>query len=540
MEKVGKKVDTISTAIILALALTLVVFVALPVAKVFAYPSIKEYLAILAKPRSLTAMQNSLFITVLSTLTATLIGFFYAYAMNYTKMPGKRILDSLAFLPLLSPPFVVALAWILLFGGRGLITQLLGIRGSIFGWHGLWVVQSIAFFPYAYLIIDAVLKGVDPALEYAAKNAGATGFHVFRTVTFPLALPGLLNAAILIAIYVLADFGNPILIAGGWPVLPTEIYGRIAGHYDLAGAASLSAVLLVPAFALFFLNRLLIKGKSFVTVTGRGVGLERPFVSPLTQGVLFFFCAMIAVVVILVYGMLVVGAFVKIWGINWTLSLEHWRILTGVRGESLRNSVYFALCAGSGASIFSALAAFFIYRNAFRGRQLLDVLSLLPAAIPGIFLGVGFLLAFNGPPLNLGGTVAIIILGLLVWNIPLGYQSCAAALEQIGPEIEEAATSLGANPLRVFREVIMPLLWTPFVSSFIMGFLRSITNLSIVIFLISPGRSVATVEVLDLIMYAELGRGVTLTVILFGIALSVVGISKVLLGLDPRKAAIFR
>lgn len=541
MEKVKKKVDAVSIVVIVSLALALVIFVAFPVLKVFVYPSIKEYLAILTRPRSLTAMKNSLFITVLSTLTATLIGFIYAFAMNYTRMPGKKLLDNLTLLPLLSPPFVVALAWILLFGGRGLITrQLLGIRGSIFGWHGLWLVQSFAFFPYAYLIIDGVLKKLDPSLEYAAKNAGAGGFHVFRTVTLPLALPGLLNAAILIAIYVLADFGNPILIAGGWPVLPTEIYGRISGHYDLAGAAGLSAVLLIPALGLFLFNRRLLKGKSFVTVTGRGMGLERPLVAPLTQWCLFIFCMIIATIIVLVYGTLLMGAFVKIWGINWSPSLEHWRILRGVRGDSLWNSIRFALLAGLGAAFFSVFAAYFIYRNVFRGRRILDFLSLLPAAIPGIFLGVGFLLAFNAPPLALGGTAAIIILGLMVWNIPLGYQSCTAALEQLGSDIEEAAVSLGANPFRVFRDVIMPLLRTPFLSGFIMGFLRSITNLSIVMFLISPGKSVATVEVLDLIQYAELGPGVTLTVILFGIALAVVGISKGLLGLSTRRMAGLR
>ena len=541
MEKIRQKVDAVSIAVIVSLALFLMIFVALPVIKVFIYPSIKEYLAILTRPRSLTAMKNSLFITVLSTLTATSIGFVYAFAMNYTKMPGKKLLDNLTLLPLLSPPFVVALAWILLFGSRGLITrQLLGIRGSIFGWHGLWLVQSIAFFPYAYLIIDGVLKGLDPSLEYAAKNAGAGGFYVFRTVTLPLALPGLLNAAILVAIYVLADFGNPILIAGGWPVLPTEIYGRISGHYDLAGAAGLSAVLLIPTFGLFMINRSLIKGKSFVTVTGRGMGLARPLVTPLTQWCLFTFCLIIAIIISLVYGTLLAGAFVKIWGINWTLSLEHWRILSGIRGESLWNSIRFALLAGLGASVFSVFAAYFIYRNTFLGRQVLDFLSLLPAAIPGIFLGIGFLLAFNAPPLALGGTATIIVLGLLIWNIPLGYQSCASVLEQLGQEIEEAAVNLGANPLRVFRDVVMPLLRTPFLSGFIMGFLRSITNLSIVMFLISPGKSVATVEILDLIQYAELGPGVTLTVVLFGIALTVVGISKVILGLTARRAVGFR
>jgi|Deesub1362A_J573_1020465.scaffolds.fasta_scaffold02417_5 iron(III) transport system permease protein len=530
MRNLKIRTDFLSISIIAILATVLVIFVLLPVLKVFTYPSFEEYTRIIAKARTIRAVKNSLFITCLSSITATLIGFLFAYAMNYTKIPGKRLFDGLILLPLLSPPFVVALAWVLLFGGHGLITrQLLGIRGSIFGWHGLWIVQSIAFFPYSYLIIDGVLKGIDPNLEYAAKNAGANGSHVFRTVTLPLALPGVLNALVLIAIYVLADFGNPILIAGGWPVLPTEIYGRISGHYDLSGAAALSSLLLLPTLLLFILNRTLLRGKSFITVTGRGEGLERPMAGPFTQWCLFAFCALLTSVVVLVYGTLLAGAFVKIWGINWTPSLENFQVLKGVRGESLLNSLFFACFAGLGAAIFSIFASYFIYKKTFSGKRVLDFLSLLPAAIPGVFLGVGFLLSFNSPPLVLSGTAAIIILALMVWNIPLGYQACTAGLEQIGAEIEEAAMNLGANPIRVFKDTIFPLLRSPFLSGFIMGFLRAITNLSIVIFLISPGKSVATVEILDLIQYAELGPAVALTVVLFTIALAVVGIARLLL-----------
>lgn len=526
--------EPLSASIIIVLAAVLILFVLLPVLKVFIYPSLEEYAKIISKARTLRAVKNSLFITCLSSITATLIGFIFAYAMNYTRIPGKRVFNSLVLLPLLSPPFVVALAWVLLFGGHGLITrQLLGIRGSIFGWHGLWIVQSIAFFPYSYLIIDGVLKGLDPDLEYAAKNAGASGWRVFRTVTLPLALPGVLNSLVLIAIYVLADFGNPILIAGGWPVLPTEIYGRISGHYDLAGAAALSSLLLLPTFFLFILNRTLLGGKSFITVTGRGGGLERPMAGPFTQWTLFAFCALLTSIIVLVYGTLLAGAFVKIWGINWTPSLENFRVLAGVRGDSLLNSLFFACFAGLGAAVFSVFASYFIYKKAFPGKRVLDFLSLLPAAIPGVFLGVGFLLTFNSPPLVLSGTAAIIILALMVWNIPLGYQACTAGLEQIGAEIEEAATNLGANPLRVFKDTIFPLLRSPFLSGFIMGFLRAITNLSIVIFLISPGKSVATVEILDLIQYAELGPAVALTVILFTIALVVVGTARLLLSWGP-------
>jgi len=508
----------------------LALFVLFPVAKVFVYPSLKDYAYILSRPRSIRALKNSLFITFLSTISTTILGFLFAYAMNYTAMPGKRFFRAVLYLPLLSPPFVVALSWILLFGTRGLISyQLLGARWNIFGWRGLWMVQTIAFFPYTYLIIDGVLRRIDPSMEYAAKNLGASGTRVFWTVTLPLALPGIVNAALLVAIYVLADFGNPIVIAGDWPVLPTTIYGRIAGHYDLSGAAALSTILMVPALVLFFLARWTIRKRSFVTITGRGITLSRPLTGKTVQWCLFSLCSFVTVLILAVYGTLVAGAFTKTWGLDWSFTLKHWSVvLSGPSGKSLTNSLIFALLAGAGGAAFSLVASYFIYKGHFATQRFWDFSVLLPAAIPGIFLGIGFLLAFNAPPLILSGTTAIIILALLVWNIPLGYQTCTAALEQIGSEIAEAASNLGATPIRAFATVVAPLLRGPFVSGFTMGFLRSITNLSIVIFLIGPGRTTATVQALSLIQYAELGPAVALTVALFAIAIATVGLASLL------------
>jgi len=530
------KIDLVHLIIII-LGIILFIFVVFPILKVFSYPSIEGYVHILSKSRSLRAIQNSLFITLISTTTATFIGFIYAYTMRYTNVPGKKFFKFISLLPLLSPPFVVALAWILLFGRRGLITyELFQTHWSIFGWKGLWLVQSIAFFPYAYLIIDGVLKEIDPSLEYAAKNAGANGFYVFRTITLPLALPGILNAAILVGIYVLADFGNPIVIAGSWPVLPTEIFGRISGHYDLVGATGLAAVLLIPTFGLFVLNRTILGGKSFVTITGKGTGLEKPLITGTVKWILFGFCLFIILIIISVYGILLIGSFTKTWGIDWSFSLNNWYILFGTKSKCLYNSIIYALFAGGGAAVFSLFATYFIYGKNFTGKKILDFLVILPAAIPGIFLGVGFLLAFNNPPLLLTGTPLIIILGLMVWNIPLGYQACTANFEQISSEIEEGAINLGANSIQVFKDIMFPLLKSPFLAGFIMGFLRSITNLSIVIFLISPGNNTATAEILSLIQYAELGPAIAICIALFGIALLVIGITQLFLG---RGMAVF-
>ena len=521
-----------SCIITVILILFISIFLLYPVTKVFLYPSMAQYINAITRPLALRALYNSLFITLISTISSVFVGFLYAYTMNYTKIPGKIFFHTISILPLLSPPFVVALAWILLFGPRGLITyNLLRVRWNIFGWHGLWLVQTVAFFPYAYLVIDNVLSSIDPTLEYAAVNLGSTGKQTFLTITVPLALPGILNAALLNAIYILADFGNPIVIAGSWPVLPTTIYGLISGHYDVYSAAALSTMLLIPSIILYIISRSALGGKSYVTVTGRSSGLSRKLASPATTVMLFIFCSLVTFIIIAVYGVLLVGAFTETWGLKWGLTVRHWSALSGTALQSLINSLSCAIIAGFGAALLGLIGAQFIHKRLSHMMRFWDLTFVLPAAIPGVFLGIGYLLAFNGPPIVLSGTLFILILALLVWNIPIAYQACVAAIKQIGDEIPCAAVSLGASPVRAFLSTVAPLLRGPFAYGFVMGFLRAITNLSIVIFLIGPGRNVATVHIMNLIQYAEIPRAVVLTVALFGVAIIVAVLGQVVLGI---------
>lgn len=499
----------------------LAIFVLFPVFRILLYPKLKDYMIMLSRPGSIRAIKHSFFITPLSTLTVLCLGYIFAYAQHYTNMPGKRVFKFFALLPILSPPFIIALSWILLFGPHGFITNFLGIRWNIFGWRGLWMVQSIAFFPYAYLLIAGVLEGIDSNLEFAAGNLGANGLRTFWSITLPLSSPGLVNAALMVAIGVFSDFGNPILIAGGWPVLPTEIYRRVIGYNDLEGAAALCAVLLVSTLILFLVARKGLSSRSYVTITGSAIQTEKPLVGGITKWLLFGFCSFFSLLILLVYGTLAVGAFTETWGVNWSLTLKYWRVLRGSSG--LPNNLLLALLAGLGASFFSLFASCFIYKRRFVGKQFWDFVTLLPTAIPGIFLGIGFLLAFNTPPFVLTGGLVIMVLSLLVWNIPLAYQANIAILEQIGPEIEEAALNLGASLMRAFGNVTVPLLRTSFLSSFTMGFLRAVTNLSIVIFLISPGQTTATVQILGSVRYGELGIAAVLATALFATALLIVG-----------------
>src|SRR6059036_1090329 len=261
-----------------ALALTFIVY---PQLQVVLAPGPGGYVQFLQEGTWFIPLRNSVQLTLLSTTTAVLLGFVYAYAMVYSNMRWKPFFRLIGILPLLSPPFVVAAAYTLLFGARGVISYgVFGQSPNIYGLLGIWGVQTIAFFPFAYQLIADALSRSDARLEQAARNLGAGPWRVFRTVTLPLARPGLLGAVLLVAIYVVEDFGNPALIAGQYTVLPTLAYGLISGFGDFAGAAVVSCILLSIALVLYLVRLRLEGGQgSFVTVTGRAASMPRPPVS---------------------------------------------------------------------------------------------------------------------------------------------------------------------------------------------------------------------------------------------------------------------
>jgi len=519
-----------------AVGALLVLFVLYPAVRVLIYPRLADYLAIPDNPRWLQAARNSLLMMVLSTLTATAVGFLYAFAISRRDMPLRRLFQTLSVLPLFAPPFMVAFSYILMFGRQGLITKaLFGLDVNIFGWQGLWLVQTVAFFPFAALVIGAVLEQISPTVEYAALNLGATEGGVIRTVLFPLARPGVAAAALVVAISVLADFGNAVVIAGGFPLLATEAWFRIEGLADLKGAAVAVALLIVPTMILFLLERYWVGRRTYTVLTGKGTRIEQPPTPPLIRWLLFGGCVVVSAFVVIVYVGVLTGSVATVWGYKWTPTLAHWRLGLAQGGPQLITSLKIGVLSALLTSAVAVLAAFITSRPTLPLRNAIDFLAVLPAALPGVFIGVGYLLAFNGPPIILSGTVWILILALSFWHIPLGYQAARAQLKQIDRSIEEAAQNLGATGMRVLWDVYLPLLGPAFMASFINAFIRAVTNLSIVVFLITPRTLVATYSILAMIGGGFWGAAAALTTALLAITLLGVGAARLVLrvGLRP-------
>jgi iron(III) transport system permease protein len=518
----------VALAFLAALA-TLCVFVLYPTFRVLVYPALADYLAIPRSVRWLQAARNSLVMMGLSTATATFAGLVFAFAATRPDVPGRRFFRGVALLPLFAPPFMVAFAYILMFGRQGLITRtLLGLDVNIFGWHGLWLVQTVAFFPLAMLIIIGVLEAINPSLEHAARNLGADEWTVVRTITLALARPGIAGAALVVAISVLADFGNAVVIAGGFPLLATEAWFRMEGLADLKGAALVVAMLIVPTTVLFFLERYWVSRRAYVTVTGRGSPIDHPPTHPALRWAAAAFCAGMTVLVALVYLGVIAGAFTTVWGRDWTPTLAHWRLATD-RLPTLWASVRIGALAGAITGAVAVTVAFLTSRP-LPLRGALDFLAVLPGALPGVFVGVGFVLAFNRPPLELVGTVWIIALALAFWHLPMGYQAAVATLKQIERSIEEAATNLGASGLRVLWDIYLPLLRRAFAGAFVVSFIRAVTNVSIVVFLVAPGNVVATFAILNMIGNGIWGAAAALTTMLLALTLAAVWVAQVALG----------
>jgi iron(III) transport system permease protein len=517
-----------SVIIVLVILITLMgMFIVWPQIQVVLVPGLDGYLKFFGEGTWVKPLLNSIQVMLLSTTTAVILGFIYAYAMVYSEMPWKSFFRIIGLLPLLSPPFVVAAAYLLLVN---VLSRWLGYRLNIIGFGGLWLVQTIAFFPFAYQLIADVLSRSDPRLEQAARNLGAGAWGVFRTVTLPLSRPGLAAAALMTAIYIVEDFGNPILLLGKETVLPTQAYSLISGFGDFTGAAVVSTILLALALVLYVARLRLEGNKSYVTITGKSTSIPRPPVPRAVTIACFVICLLLALIIFLVYGILIVSAMVQALPFNMTPTWKHFEYI-GANSAPLINTFKFGAIAATICALFALVLAFLVQRKQWFGRGVIDFIAIMPAAVPGIFWGIGYATAFNQkwfeaiayPIFGRDGTPgALIVIALLFWNIPIGHQAVIAGLQQIDRSLDEAATSLGASTLRGFRDILAPMLGSAVLTGFVTAFVRAVTTLSVVIFLFTPGTTTATITIFQKVNDADWGGAAAYTILVIGMAVLVV------------------
>jgi iron(III) transport system permease protein len=481
-------------------------------------------------PEFFIPLWGSIKLGIITATVSTLIGFAFAFLTERTGAGHKKLIGTLATMPVISPPFSLTLSIILLFGNNGLITrQLLRMENfSIYGLGGLVLVQTIGMFPIAYMTLSSVLRSIDSTVEDAALDLRATRLKTFLTVTLPLSLPGLLSAWLLVFTNSLADFANPLLLAGSYRVLSVAAYIQVTGRSDLGGGAALSLLLLLPTLTAFFAQRYWINRKSYVTVTGKpSTRLAELATKPVRIALSAFVWICLGFTLAL-YGTIVAGCFVRNWGIDYSFTLANIGEALSRGKQAIVSTVTLAAAATPIAGILAMAAALIIVRQKFFGKKVLEALLMTPFAIPGTLLGISYILAFNKPPLLLVGTAAIIVINYVIRELPVGLETGAASLRQIDKSIEEAAQDLGADMSKVFSSVVLPLVRPAFLTSMSYTFVRSMTAVSAVIFLISARWYHLTVQIYNFSENLRFGLASVLATTLIIIVLGAFGLMQVL------------
>lgn len=521
--------DPALIALILVIFATVAIFVVYPLAKVFIASlqvrgtwTLDNYALLGERKLYRNALANSLTVGTLAAIASVIIGYIAAFTLTRLDVPGKKTLHLLTILPIISPPFVSAVSILFLFGFNGLITkQLLGLEDfNIYGFHGVLWSQVFTFAPVAYLSLRGVLASISPTLEDAALNVGASKWQVFWRVTFPLTLPGIASAFLIVFIESLADFGNPLVLAGAaFPMLAPQAYLEITGSFNLARGAMLAMVLVLPSLTAFAIQRYWIAKRQYVTVTGKPTASTSKIVSPAVKWALYSFVVAFAAIVIMFYGVIILGAITKVWGFDYTLTLEHFRYIFGIDIKTVFDTLTIALITTPISGILAMLIAFLIVRRNFPGKSALEFGSILSYAVPGTVVGIGYILAFNGAPFMLTGTLTILVLCFVFRYMPVGIQSGVAILRQIDPSIEEAAHNLGASTLTAFRKITLPLIAPAFFSALVYGFVRAMTAISAAIFLVSANWNLMTAQILTQVGSGRLGVAAAYSILVIVIVL---------------------
>lgn len=467
---------------------------------------------------------RTLWLALMTATGSTVLGLSFALVATRTGFPFKKGLRILTVLPIITPPFVIGLALTLLFGRAGVVTEqisnLFGVEPGrwLYGLTGIWIAQVLSFTPITFLVLIGVVEGVSPSMEEASQTLRADRWRTFNRVSLPLMAPGLANAFLIAFIESMADFGNPMVLGGSHGVLSTEIFFAVVGaQNDPSRAAVLAIVLLCFTLSAFLIQRLWLSGKNFATVTGKGdSGIHAGLPKGLKIGVYALVIPWMIFTVV-VYLMILIGGFVRTWGLDNSLTLDHYRRAfsvgwtdggfswTGVAWNSFWTTMEISLISAPLTAAVGLLTAYLIVRQRFFGRNVFEFALMLSFAIPGTVIGVSYIMAFNLPPLEMTGTALILIACFVFRNMPVGVRGGIAAMSQLDKSLDEASLTLRAGSFRTIRKVILPLLRPAITASLVYSFVRAITSISAVIFLVSAEYNMATSYIVGLVENGEFG-----------------------------------
>ncbi len=492
---------------------------------------------------------NTLILAVLCAVLSTGLGLAFALIVTRTRFSYKKALRILSVLPIITPPFVIGLGLILIFGRSGLINQFLEwafhVQPTrwIYGLQGVLVAQTFAFTPIAFLVLIGVVEGVSPSMEEAAQTLRADRWRTFIDVSLPLMRPGLANAFLITFIESIADFGNPIILGGNYGVLSTEIFFSVVGaQLDQGRAATLGIVLLLFALGAFFLQRRALGRKVYTALSGKGDSGLPTQLPDAARRVCYGIALPWAFLTVVIYAMALVGGFVETWGRDYTPTFKHYVkafgvewgphgiIWAGAAWNSFWTTVKLSAIAAPLTAVLGILTAYLLTRQKFVGQSAFEFGTMLSFAIPGTVIGVSYILAFNVPPIELTGTALILVVCNIFRNMPVGVRAGMASMTQIDKSLDEASITLGARGFTVLRTILLPLLKPAVVAALVYSFVRAMTTVSAVIFLVSAEYEWATTYIINRVVNGDYGVAIAYSAVLIVMMLIAIWIIQKLVG----------
>ncbi|OLQ94636.1 iron ABC transporter permease [Vibrio ponticus] len=501
-----------------------------------------QFVDILSSSHIIRIVFNSVGLGVAVGIGATFFGLIFAIYTTRIAERSAFIARIFSILPIVTPPFVVGLGVTLMLGRSGYITELmvdwfsLQQTNWLYGFTGIWLAQVLAFAPMSFMILDGAMKSLHPSLEEASYTLRANRYQTFFKIVMPLLKPALANSFLIIFVQSLADFSNPLVLGGSFDVLATQIYFYIAGaQLDYASASTLGAVLLLFSLAIFVVQYLWIGKRSYVTISGKSYrGDVQPLPTTLkhtVSGLLYFWMAFN----ILLYGSIFYGSFTVNWGVDYSLTFANYLNLFGSgfsegAWPSLITTMIYAGVAAPLTAFFGLLIAYIVVRQQFHGKKVIEFATMLCFAVPGTVAGVSYILAFNDAPMYLTGTAAIVVISMVMRNVPVGIRSGIAGLGQLDKALDEASLSLRANSLKTITHILLPLLRPAILSTLVFSFVRAMTTVSAIIFLVTPETRVATSYILNRVEDGEYGIAIAYGSILIVVMLAIILIFDFLVG----------
>lgn len=483
--------------------------------------TLENYIKFFTKKYYYTTLGRSLFVSIVTTCTTLVIGVPMAYIMSRYNVFAKKYLHILIIMSLMSPPFIGAYSWIMLFGRAGLVTKFFetafGIAlPSIYGKLGIILVFTFKLFPYVYLYTQGAMGSIDSSLEEAAENLGSSKLRRLLTITIPVVLPSIAAGAIMVFMTSLADFGTPMLIGEGYIVLPVLVYNEymseMGGNAHLASA--LSVIVVLCSTCVLLIQKYYVARKNYVMTALRPP--KEMEVHGVKRALMTGFVMLITFIGIMPQIVVVVSSFIKadFTGFVGGFSLDNYATIIKRLGTNIRNTFAFSSIAIVIIILIGVLISYIIVRQKGITAQLMDLLIMFPYVIPGAVLGISLIVAFNKPPVILTGTAGIMIIAFVVRKLPYTVRSGSAFLQQMDKSVEEASINLGVSPMKTFFKVTARLMMPGVLSGAILSWITCINELSSSVMLYGGKTSTISVAIYTEVVRNSLGTAAALASIL--------------------------